>query len=354
MNQPTIERSVIGAVFGDEAGSSINKIAIGKLLIESGRLKREDVEKIKKLQMEKGLRFGEAAITLGLCNEDDILRALSRQFSFDWIAPTETKLASELCAVFDPFGREAEALRTIRGQLLLRWFDQGNRTLAITGVHQRSGVSHVCANLAVMFAQLGLKTLLIDANLRNPRQEGIFAVRPHGGLSDMLIGRVGMDAITRVPQIANLSLLTAGAIPPNPQELLARPSFYQLLQKAQDEFEIVLLDTPAYDVGADLESSPAAPVAHWWWPAKDMAKASVARQLQQDFASSGVSVCGARAQTSFKAHVIKGQLTSPTGKKPQGRLQGASTLACRPACKPRQYWPAARQQQSTTSKAQPT
>ena len=293
MNQPTIERSVIGAVFGDEAGSSINKIAIGKLLIESGRLKREDVEKIKKLQMEKGLRFGEAAITLGLCNEDDILRALSRQFSFDWIAPTETKLASELCAVFDPFGREAEALRTIRGQLLLRWFDQGNRTLAITGVHQRSGVSHVCANLAVMFAQLGLKTLLIDANLRNPRQEGIFAVRPHGGLSDMLIGRVGMDAITRVPQIANLSLLTAGAIPPNPQELLARPSFYQLLQKAQDDFEIVLLDTPAYDVGADLEIIASRARGALVVARKDITKASIARQLQEVLQGSGVTLCGA-------------------------------------------------------------
>ncbi len=109
----------------------------------------------------------------------------------------------------------------------------------------------------------------------------------------MLIGRVGMDAITRVPQIANLSLLTAGAIPPNPQELLARPSFYQLLQKAQDDFEIVLLDTPAYDVGADLEIIASRARGALVVARKDMAKASVARQLQQDFASSGVSVCGA-------------------------------------------------------------
>lgn len=292
MNQ-TIERGVIESTFGDDSNNSINKIAIGKLLLESGRLKREDIEKIKRLQTERGLRFGEAAISLGLCNEDDILRALSRQFAFDWIAPTETKLAKELSAVFDPFGREAEALRTIRGQLLLRWFDQGNRTLAITGVHQGSGVSHVSANLAVMFAQLGLKTLLIDANLRNPRQEALFALNPHGGLSDALIGRVGLDAILRVPQIANLSVLTAGAIPPNPQELLARPSFYQLLQTVQNDYEIVLIDAPAYDVGADVEIIASRARGSVVVARKDVTRASTARQLQDVLVGSGVTLCGA-------------------------------------------------------------
>lgn len=269
------------------------KIAIGKLLYEAGRLKREDVEKIKKLQAEKGLRFGEAAITLGICSEDDILRALSRQFSFDWVAPTETKLAGELSVVFDPFGRQAEALRTVRGQLLLRWFDQGNRTLSVIGVHEGAGVSHTAANLAVLFAQLGMRTLLIDANLRNPRQEALFAVKAHAGLSDILVGRASPDVVIKINQIANLWVLPAGPIPPNPQELLARPSFYNLLQSYQSQFDVVLIDTPAFDIGADAEIIASRARGALVIARKDNTKAKVARQLQQDLAGSGVTLCGA-------------------------------------------------------------
>lgn len=283
--------TLIEAAVGDD--SPLGKIAIGKLLMEAGRIRREDVEKIKTLQAEKGLRFGEAAISLGVCNEDDILRALSRQFSFDWVAPTETKLARELSVVFDPFGREAEALRTVRGQLLLRWFDQGNRTLSVIGVHKNSGVSHVCANLAILFAQLGVKTLLIDANLRNPRQEAMFAVKSHSGLSDILIGRANVDAAVKVGQIANLWVLPAGPIPPNPQELLARPSFYNLLQSYQHQFDIILIDTPAFDIGADAEIIASRARGALVVARKDLAQASVARQLREDLAGSGVTLCGA-------------------------------------------------------------
>lgn len=277
----------------NDAMQTNGKIAIGRLLLEAGRLTREDIEKIKRMQTEKGLRFGEAAITLGLCNEDDILRALSRQFSFDWIAPTETKLSSELSVVFDPFGRQSEALRSIRGQLLLRWFDQGNQTLAIGGVNRGSGVSHIAANLAVLFAQLSLKTLLIDGNLRAPRQEAIFAVRPYAGLSDILAGRGGLDAIASVPQISNLSLLTSGPIPPNPQELLSRPSFFRLLQDCSAHYDVVLVDTPAYEVGADLEIIATRCRGALTIASKHRAKVSMARQLQEVLAGSGVALCGA-------------------------------------------------------------
>lgn len=291
MNSHTRASHLLEAAVEDQLPSG--KIAIGKLLYEAGRLKREDVERIKKLQSDKGLRFGEAAITLGICSEDDILRALSRQFSFDWIAPTETKLASELSVVFDPFGREAEALRTVRGQLLLRWFDQGNRTLSILGLHSGAGVSHVSANLAVLFAQLGMRTLLIDANLRNPRQESLFAVKAHTGLSDILVGRGSTDSVVKINQIANLWLLTAGPIPPNPQELLARPSFYNLLQSFQQQFDVVLIDTPGFDIGADAEVIASRARGALVVARKDIARARVARQLQQDLAGSGVTLCGA-------------------------------------------------------------
>ena len=181
MNSITRASQLADVAAEDQAPSG--KIAIGKVAVRNRPHQARRRRAREKLQAEKGLRFGEAAISLGVCSEDDILRALSRQFAFDWIAPTETKLASELSVVFDPFGREAEALRTVRGQLLLRWFDQGNRTLSIIGLHSGAGVSHVTANLAVLFAQLGMRA----ADRRQPAQSapgspvrGQIACRPVG------------------------------------------------------------------------------------------------------------------------------------------------------------------------------
>ena len=106
----------------------------------------------------------------------------------------------------------------------------------------------------MVFSQLGEHTLLIDADLRNPRQHQLFGLDNRAGLSAVLSGRGRPEAIQRIPLLLDLSVLPAGAQPPNPSELLGRPNFSQLLQDLANEFDVILLDTPATAETADAQT----------------------------------------------------------------------------------------------------
>jgi len=227
--------------------------SIGAILIAEGRLSTADVLRVLKLQHEQALRFGEAARRLGLLTEADIDFALARQFDYPYLAKDGGKVAAEVVAAYNPFSQQVEALRALRSQLLLRWFrsGQGHRALAIVSAGEREGRSWLSANLSVVFSQLGAKTLLIDADLRRPRQHALFGVDNRAGLSALLTGRAGLDAAQRVAGLRDLSLLPAGALPPNPQEILARPAFARLLEAFEKQFEVILIDTPPGNRFAD-------------------------------------------------------------------------------------------------------
>jgi len=112
----------------------------------------------------------------------------------------------------------------------------------------------VAANLAVVFSQLGERTLLVDADLRTPRQHRIFNVPDRIGLSAVLSGRADRSAVAPVREFGRLSLLPAGAPPPNPQELLSRPALGFFLQEMWTEFDVILFDTPPAKLYADAHN----------------------------------------------------------------------------------------------------
>jgi len=230
--------------------------SIGAVLIDAGRLRIQDAESILRLQREKNLRFGDAAIQLGLLTQADIDYALSCQFDFPYLLRGQSAVSEEVIAAYTPFAPQVEALRALRSQLVLRWFDAApaNNALAILSAERKEGRSFVAANLAVVFSQLGERTLLIDADLRNPCQHRLFGIDNRMGLSGVLAGRAGPEAVQRIPSLANLSVLPAGALPPNPQELLARPPFPQLLQQLAPQLDVIILDTPAASGTADAQA----------------------------------------------------------------------------------------------------
>lgn len=237
------------------AGSGAGR-SIGALLIDAGKLRPEDAEAILRLQKEKNLRFGDAAIELGLITRADIDLAISRQFDYPYLIPGESKVSEEVVAAYDPFSPQVEALRALRAQLMLRWFDHdaARTALAIVSASRGEGRSYIAANLAVVFSQLGERTLLIDADLRRPRQHELFGMENRVGLSSILSGRAGLDAMHRIPGLLGLSVLPAGVLPPNPQELLARSAFAQLLDQLAGQFDVVLLDSPPAGDTADAQT----------------------------------------------------------------------------------------------------
>jgi chain length determinant protein tyrosine kinase EpsG len=230
--------------------------SIGAILVEEGKLSPADAEQVADKQRKLGLRFGEAALHLNVITDGDLRHALATQFDFSYLQAGPQDVSRELLAAYDPFHRAVEELRTVRTQLLLRWYnpDAGRRTLAIVSPRARDGRSYVAANLAVVFSQLGLRTLLIDADMRAPRQHNLFNIPDRVGLSAALSGRGDHRSAVAVPGIAGLSVLPAGTIPPNPQELLSRMTFASLVKEAQAEFDLVIVDTPPALEFADVHT----------------------------------------------------------------------------------------------------
>jgi receptor protein-tyrosine kinase len=141
---------------------------------------------------------------------------------------------------------------------MLRWFngDPMHKVLAVVSPGHNEGRSFIAANLAIVFAQLGEHTLLIDGDLRaSPArgQHALFKLSKNAGLSSILADRAGLEAAQQIPGLPGLAVLSAGAVPPNPQELLGRPSFGQLLLKASEQFDVIIIDTPAGSAYADVE-----------------------------------------------------------------------------------------------------
>ena len=225
--------------------------SIGALLLESGKITLENAERVLRMQKELGIRFGEAARRMGLIDEADILQVLARQFDYPYLQPGEGNFSHHLVAAYDPFSPQVEVLRAVRSQLMLRWFGRGHKALAIVGVDHGDGASLFAANLAVVFSQLGERTLLVDANLRKPSQQSIFNMGGHQGLSDILAGRADLDLIEPVERFADLALLAAGTLPPNPQELLARSSFAGLNATLGARYDVTLYDVAAAVGGLD-------------------------------------------------------------------------------------------------------
>ena len=231
--------------------------SLGSILVEDGKLGERDVAEVVALQRDEGLRFGEAALRLALITPDDLHRAIARQYGFPSPLSRSDGISSELVVAYEPQDPRAEELRTLRTQLLIRWHNTGirrQRMLAVVSPGRGEGRSYVAANLAVVFAQLGERTLLIDADLRSPRQHRIFNINSRIGLSSVLAGRADRDAVVPVTALGSLSILPAGARPPNPQELLLRPAMAGLLDDLESDFDVILFDTPPAAHYADAQS----------------------------------------------------------------------------------------------------
>jgi protein-tyrosine kinase len=229
-------------------------VRLGELLRHDGTLTEQDVREILAAQRGLGERFGEVASRLGLAKEQDVQHALARQAEFPLAVPGASTLSPELITAYQPASARAEELRTLRSELSLRWFGRGNRALAIVEARSGDGSGVLAANLAVAFAQLGERTLLIDANLRAPSQRELFGLNSDVGLVDFIKGRENLDSVAmQVPGFKCLSVMFAGALPPNPQELLGHVSFSYLMETATAKYGVVIVDTPPMLQCADAQ-----------------------------------------------------------------------------------------------------
>ena len=229
--------------------------AIGMLLVEEGRLATGDVDRILKFAVERKLRFGDAGVQLDLLKPEDVLFALARQFN-NPVLPRggPDGVSDDVIAAYNPQCALVEPLRALRSQLMLRWYPESRRrVLSVISPERGEGRSWLVANLGTAFSQIGVRTLIIDADLRHPRQRQLFNLNSQGGLCELLTGREGGDVARRIHPQLRLFVVGAGDLPPNPQELLSRPMFEVVVSRFAEQFDLVLLDTPAASESADAQ-----------------------------------------------------------------------------------------------------
>ncbi len=273
--------------------SSIRKLSIGRILLDMGKITPVEAERILRLQKESGLRFGDAALKLGLITEEDIQQVLAQQFDYPYLLPGQGDHPPELVVAYQPFGAQVEVFRAVRSQLMLRWFTAGHKALAVISYNPSDGLSLFIANLAIVFSQLGERTLLVDANLRCPQQHEIFNLRNKQGLSDVLADRANIfEVICKIESFVDLSVLPAGTLPPNPLELLNRQVFDELNAQLASQFDVILYDTLAFSSGVDAlaiasRTDGALIVAH-----KNNTRINEMNDINEQLKSSGAEVVG--------------------------------------------------------------
>ena len=274
-----------------------NARSIGDILVATGRLSADDARRVVERQKQDQIPFGEAAIALRVLTKDDIDFALSKQFDYAYLPADDLSLSPELVAAYKPFSKVSENLRAVRSQLMLRWFngEPMRRVMAIVSPGRSEGRSFVAANLAIVFAQQGQRTLLIDGDLRakpGAGQHALFKLNRGAGLSSILADRASLEAAQLVQGLPCLAVLPAGAVPPNPQELLGRASFGQLLMTAVHEFDVILIDTPSGIDYADAEIIAARAGAALMVTRKNKSQVPGTSQLARRLQDGGVALVG--------------------------------------------------------------
>ncbi|MDP2922794.1 MAG: CpsD/CapB family tyrosine-protein kinase [Candidatus Omnitrophota bacterium] len=144
----------------------------------------------------------------------------------------------------DPRSPEAESYRSLRTNILSSNLTTPPKVLILTSAHPEEGKSLTSTNLAIVMAEIGKKTLLVDCDLRRPNIHTILGTEKSRGLSEILYGREQWDKVLKDVGIGNLHLITSGAIPHNPAEIIGSDKMKLFLEEVKHAFDIIILDAP--------------------------------------------------------------------------------------------------------------
>lgn len=272
--------------------NEIRGIDIGQILIDAGRITIADLNRIVALQGKEEILFGEAAVALGILTEEDVRWALSCQYSYPSVDTDDRALSRELIAAHDPADPRVEALRCIRSGLMFAGAGKRLKTIAVLSPDAEEGKTFVAANLAVVFAQLGLRTLLMDLNFRTPRVHSLFQMKNNSGASSLIIKRALFEKAVHKSTINALAVLSSGPKPPNPSELLSWHAAKELMGTVKENFDVAIVDTPAFTKTADAMMAASLCDGTLIAALKGKTKMAAMGQMKKQLEGSGVRILG--------------------------------------------------------------
>jgi protein-tyrosine kinase len=240
----------------DDGGSRFDG-PIREALLGQAYLTPEQATQVQQHQAQRGLDFDQAALELGYISPDDLDRAREQLItSLALTSPVRRPVSDELVMLSDPSGVKSEAFRLLRTQIISQHIRNGRRGLACVSPADGTGCTYVAGNLAVALSQAGLKTLIVDANMRNPRPDQMFGFSPDApGLSSFLTLQVARpERVVSANVLPSLAVMTAGPPTARPQELLSGHRFRDGVNTLLREYDLVIFDTPAANTNADALS----------------------------------------------------------------------------------------------------
>lgn len=158
--------------------------------------------------------------------------------------PFQNTNQRQLITKFNPKSPISEQYRTIRTNLQFAAIDDELRAILVTSSGPGEGKSMTAANLAVTYAQQGLKTLLVDADLRKPTVHYTFRLDNLRGLSNVLVNESILEDAVNPTDVEKLEVMSSGPIPPNPSELLGSRRMRSFLEQAKGIYDLIIFDTP--------------------------------------------------------------------------------------------------------------
>jgi capsular exopolysaccharide synthesis family protein len=189
--------------------------------------------------------------------------------------------------------RSREAYRRLRSSVQFLATSNDTKSFVITSATPGEGKSTTAANLALAFAQSGARTVLVSADLRRPTIPRLFGISNAAGLSQWLAGDENVELELMLSNVRNLSIVPSGPTPANPGELLASPRFEALLRHFEQNYDIVLVDTPPIEGAAD--AAAVAPMTGGVIAVVDSRRTdtNALLQIRSDVSRSGGRVVGA-------------------------------------------------------------
>lgn len=151
----------------------------------------------------------------------------------------------------DPKSVISEQYRAIRTNIEYSNVDQNTKTILVTSSDKNEGKTTTVSNLAVSFANLNKKVLIIDCDLRNASIHKMFKINNIYGLTDILAKDRAVDKCIQETELKNLYVLTAGAIPPNPAEILSSEKMKNLIEDLKNIYDYIFIDTPPIGLVTD-------------------------------------------------------------------------------------------------------
>lgn len=151
-----------------------------------------------------------------------------------------------------PKSIDAEAYRSLRSNIEYSSFDDEYRVIVITSSVPGEGKSTTAGNLAIALAQSGNKVLLVDCDMRKPSIHKKFKISNAAGTAELLLRKKSFEEVAN-DYNENLTIITAGKIPPNPSEMLASRAMTAFIKEMKNEFKYIILDTPPLQAVTDAQ-----------------------------------------------------------------------------------------------------